>query len=405
MSWNARTWQPAVRRDGPLTVAAAFFLLPALFFFTTWYASYFAGTTPTVVVTLAGAIALITPPLLSFHLAGRAGRRRTLWAFLVLSGLILSLWLPTRYLIPGGPLPPGAYIAIPEVLSQALAATVVSMIPLLMGAIPVVVYGLAIEMDRPLAGVPPRAAVLMTAGGGIILWAGALFVTLLNPVAPPFVPLGARIEVQIHLSPPPTLPGEIVPATWEALLWRLHDGLPPGATEVSSENDSLGLRLPAIVERQNFLNLLMGQGTVELVDAGDSPPAAGTSVSTTRRPLAGAEETLESVLAGEAFAQEEHWSGVGMRQVRLEERNNATVLVVTIAEEGQETLQRFAEENRGAFLSLVLDNVVLISFPALGAIENGTLVIRRVDSEIAAVLAAIMRYGPLPLLPEVEVVR
>jgi hypothetical protein len=299
----------------------------------------------------------------------------------------------------------GSYVALPAALSQVLAATTVSIVPLLTGTIPIVVYGLAVGQDHPLAGIPPRGAVILAAVTGAIFWAVTLFVALLNPVVPPFVNLGERVAVVARVTRPAGLPGEVVPATWSALLWRLHDGALPGATGVRMTEEGLVLQLPAWLESEGLLEPVLGRGRIELVNAGEVPPTPGTSVSTSESPLPGAEETLDTIVSGEQLAQDAHWSGISTGKVALEEGLEASVLTLVLDEAGQETLVRFAEDNQGAFLSIVLDNTALISFPVLGAIDENTLVIRRLDPELAKILAAIMRYGPLPLVPEVEYVR
>lgn len=404
MSWSARTWQPTVRRDGPIIVVAAFFLIPSLFFFAAWYADFLAGRSSTIVLTIAAAVAGLIPPIICFRMAGRAGRRRLLWAFLVLAGSLMALWLPARYLISDGPLPPAAFLAVPTTFRQTLAAALVSLFPLLMGTIPVMVYGLAIGIDRPLPGVAPRGAVLLTAAGGAILWFAALFISLLNPQPPPFVPVGQQIAVTAQLSPPPTLPGDVVPSTWATLLWRLRDGSPPGATEVGVENDSVRLSLPATIQEHGLLDMLLGRGAIELVDVADSPPAAGTTVSTTLWPSPGADEAFETVVSSDDLLTETHWSGFVRGVVTLGVNNNAPVLIVTFDDAGRERLQALSASRPGVFLTLVLDNVVILSFPLQGALEGDTLVIRRLPPEIAPTLAAIMRYGPLPLVPAVEAI-
>ena len=407
MSWSTRSWRPATRRDGPLVILAAFFLAPAFFFLVGWYADYIMGVTSAVVVPITAAATLLLPALFCYRLAGRAGRRRALWAILVLAGSLLSLWLPIRYLVLGGPLPPAAYGVLPVAFRQTIAATLVSLIPLLMGMIPVVVYGLAIGIDRPLAGIPPRASVLVAALAGILVWAATLFISLLNPVRPPLIPVGAETAITARVSPPPTLPGEIVPLTWASLLWRLHDGVPPGATHITAGDGDLELMLtlPVVAQSQVILGILVGPGMVELVNSGDDPPGAGSEVSTTLRPLPGAEEAFETVLSSGDLMTEAHWSGTAVGAVSLETENDAPVMTLTLSDEGHRRLERFSEDNQGAFLSLVLDNVVLLSFPTRGSIEDGTLVVRRLDPEIAPAVTAILRYGPLPLVPEIEMDR
>ena len=401
MSWNTRTWRPATRRDGPLIIVAAFFAAPAFFFITAWYADYILGVSSTILIAITGFATLLIPALLCYRLAGRAGRRRTLWTILVLAGSLLALWLPVRYLVLGGPLPPAAYAVLRAALRQTTAATLVSLIPLLMGMMPVVVYGLAIGIDRPLAGTPPRLAVLFTAFAGALIWAAALFIALLNPALPPLIPVGAQTEVTVRLSPAPTLPGDIVPLTWSALLWRIHDGIPPGATQVTAGGNSLELMVPVVAQSQAILGILMGPGMVEFVDAGNDPPSVGSEVSTTFRPQPAAERTFETILSGADLLTELHWSGIAVGAVRLDNENDAPIMTVTFDSEGRQILQRFSEDNEGAFLSLVLDNVVLLSFPIRGPVEDGTLVVRRLDPEIAPPVAAILRYGPLPLVPTV----
>lgn len=402
MSWSMRTWQPPVRRDGPLIVIAAFFLLPGLFFISAWYADYFRSSSSSAVVAIMGAIAVFVPSLLCYQLAGRAGRRRILWALLVLAGSVMSLWLATQYLVIGGSLPAASYIALPAALRRVLATTLVSSVPLLMGMLPVLVYGLAVGQDRPLAGVPPRGAVIFLAVVGGIIWMGTLFLALLNPAPPPLIPLGNRVEVLAQLTRPAGLPGEIVPATWAALFWRLHDGMAPGVTGVEQENGAYRLFTPEGMD--SMAPLFMGRGAVEFVDAGSTPPSSGANVSTTRQPLAGAEETLETVLTEEHFARSIHWTGIEVNEIAIDDGTTASVLVITLNEEGQAALQRYSESNRSAFLSLVIDNVAVVSFPIAGALENGTLVIRRLEPQTATAVAAIMRYGPLGLVPEYEIV-
>lgn len=404
MSWSARTWQPTVRRDGPLVVVAAFFLIPSLFFLGAWYADFLADQSSSILLIIAAVVTALIPPIICFQLAGRAGRRRFLWAVLVLAGSLMALWLPAQYLVLGGPLPPGAYLAVPTALRQTMASALVSLFPLLMGTIPVLVYGLAIGVERPLSGIAPRGAVLLTAAGGALLWFGALFISLLNPQPPPLVPIGEQVRLTAELAPPPTLPGDVVPSTWATLLWRLREGIPPGATEIDVENDSMRLSLPASVQEQGLLDMLMGRGAIELVDVADSPPAAGTLVSTTLWPLPGADEAFETVLSGDDLLTEIHWSGFVRGVVALDVDNNAPVLVVSFDEAALETLQALAADRTGMFLSLVLDNVVVLSFPLQGALEGDTLAIRRLTPEIAPALAAIMRYGPLPLTPDVQVI-
>lgn len=400
MSWTTRTWQPPVRRDGPLVVVGAFFLIPALFFLISWYVDFLASRPAFIVLAATAVLAAVIPSLICFHMAGRAGRRRLMWTFLVLAGSLMALWLPARYLILGGPLPPQTFVAVPMAFRQTLAAALVSLVPLLAGTIPVLVYGLAIGVDRPLPGVAPQGVVLLAAAVGALIWFAALFIALLNPQPPPFVPLDEQITVAVELSRPPTLPGVVVPSTWLTLLWRLHDGHPPGATNVSVENDSMLLSLPGDLREHGLLEMLMGRGAIELVDVGDSPPAAETSVSTTQWPLPGAEETFETVVSSDELLVEAHWSGFGRRAVTLDD--DTYVVVATFDEAAAARLNALSEQRPGAFLSLVLDNVVILSFPLQGALDDNMLEIRRVPPEIAAALTAIMRYGPLPLVPTVQ---
>lgn len=384
-------------------VVAAYFLLPALFFFVSWYASYVPGSSATVVAALTGAVALLVPALLCYRLAGRAGRRRRLWTILVLAGSFLSLWLPFRYVMLEGPLPTSSFVALPISLREVAAAALVALIPLLAGAIPIVMYGLALGLDRPMAGIPPRGALLMSASAGMLTWFTALFITLLNPVSPPFMPLQPQIDVIAQLAPAPTLPGEMVPSTWRTLLWRLHDGAPPGATEVELVEDSLDLHIPAQTRESGLLEILMGRGLTELVDVEDRPPAAGTSVSTTQNPLPGAEEIYDTLATGDELATTMHWSGVRRAEVALQDEDETPVVTVRFGDEAQERLIELAEADPAKFVSLVVDNVVVLSFPLRGAIEGDRLVIRRLDPEFAAPVAATLRYGPLPLVPAVEV--
>lgn len=402
MSWSMRTWQPPVRRDGPLVVISAFFLLPALFFLTAWYASYIPRSSSMVVAATSGAIALFAPAILCYHLAGRAGRRRTLWAVLVLAGSLLSLWLATQYLVFGGSLPTAAHVTLPDALGRVLATVLVSSVPLLMGMIPALAYGLAVGVDRPLAGVPPRGAVVITTVVGIVAWIGTLSLALLNPSVPPLMPLGERLELEARIIRPAGVPGETVPATWSALFWRLRDGIPPGVTGIRDEGDSYHLLAPEALE--TLAPLFLGRGTVEFVDAEDEPPASGTQISTTQQPLPGAEETLKTILTGEQFVGTKHWSGITVSDITVQEGGTSSVMAVTLNEEGRQVLQRFSEENPGAFLSLVVDNIAIISFPVAGALESDGLVIRRFQPQTAMAVAAIMRYGPLALVPEFEFV-
>lgn len=405
MSWTTRTWQPTVRRDGPFVVVGAFFLIPSLFFFIAWYIDFLVDRSSSLVLTATAALAAIIPALICFHMAGRAGRRRFMWTVLVLAGSIMALWLPARYLILGGPLPPATFLAVPMTFRQTLAAALVSLLPLLAGAIPVMVYGLAIGVDRPLPGVAPRGAILLSAAGGVLMWFIALFISLLNPQPPPFAPIDEQITLIVELSPPPTLPGDVVPSTWATLLWRVRDGYPPGVTEVTAENDSIQLSLAAAVQEHGVLEILMGRGAIELVDVGDSPPAAGTLVSTTLWPLPGAEEEFETVVSSNDLLVETHWSGFNQGAVALELDDSAPVLLVAFEESAAARLQALSEQRPGAFLSMVLDNMVILSFPLQGALQGNTLEIRRLPPEIAPALAAVMRYGPLPLVPAVEMIQ
>lgn len=402
MSWTTRTWQPKVRRDGPFVVVGAFFLIPSLFFLTAWYVDFLAGRSSSLVLTIVAILAVLFPALICFQMAGRAGRRRFLWTVLVLAGSLMALWLPARYLILDGPLPTATFLAVPMAFRQTLAAALVSLVPLLGGTIPVIIYGLAIGVDRPLPGVAPRGAVLLATAAGVLIWFASLFISLLNPQPPPLAPIDERITLTAELLRPPTLPGEVVPSTWLTLLWRLRDGHPPGATEVSAENDSVRLSLSADVQDHGLLDMLMGRGAIELVNVGDSPPAAGTTVSTTDWPLAGADEAYDTVVSSDDLQIETHWSGFSRRAVELDYDDGSPVLVVTFEERPADRLQRLVEQRSDAFLSLVLDNVVILSFPLQGALEGNTLGIRRLSPEIAPALAAIMRYGPLPLVPSIE---
>lgn len=402
MSWTTRTWQPTVRRDGPFVVVGAYFLIPSLFFIAAWYVDFLAGRSSSLLLTAAAVLAAVLPALICFQMAGRAGRRRFLWTVLVLAGSLMGLWLPARYLILGGPLPPAVFLAVPMTFRQTLAAALVSLLPLLGGTIPVLIYGLAIGVDRPLPGVAPRGAVLLATVAGVIIWFASLFIGLLNPQPPPLAPVEEQITLTAELSPPPTLPGDAVPSTWLTLLWRLQDGHPPGATEVHPENDSVRLSLSADVREHGLLEMLMGRGAIELVDVGDSPPAAGTTVSTTEWPLAGADEAYDTVVSSDDLLVQAHWSGFSQRMVDLDYDDGSPVLIASFEERSADGLQRLLDQRSDAFLSLVLDNVVILSFPLQGALEGNALNIRRLPPEIAPALAAIMRYGPLPLVPAIE---
>lgn len=400
MSWRVNTWQPPVRRDGPLVVGAAFFLLPCLFFLVTWYADYFAASSSTVVMVMVAIGAVLGPALLCFRYASRAGRRRILWSALVLGGSVMSMWLPVQYLFQGGPLPISAHIPLPQVLRQVSATTTVALLPLLMGTIPVVLYGLVPGQDRPTEGTPPRGAVLLTAGAGIVLWAAALYLTLLNPAPPPLVPPGERVVTDVEVIRPPALPGELLPQTWTALLWRLHDGVAPGATDLSRESsERLIMQLPESVERENLAILLMGKGIIEFVDVGNDPPPVGSTISTSGRALSDVDEVFDTIVTPEQFTHTFHWSGQRISRVTVQEDGEMAVLIITLTEEGQNDLQGFARGRRGSFLTLTLDNQVIISFPVSEAIADNTLVVRRLDVDVAHALAAIMRYGPLQLVP------
>lgn len=403
MSWSTRTWEPRIRRDGPLLAVATFFVAPCAFFLVMWYTQYLSGLSTTPVIASLGALVVLIPPLICYRLARRAGRRGALWFIIVLAGMILAHWLPARYLVLGGSLPSGAHVVLPNLARQALAATLVSLVPLVMGMIPVIVYGLAIGLDRPLAGTPPRGAVMLVAAAGTILWIVVLFASLLNPTPPLFAVTAEQVEYVVNVSRPPALSAQVEESTWEALLWRLHDGAPPGATAVrASEDEGVHMQLPETVQSSAVLELLMGPGVIEFVDAGDAPPAAGTEVSTSSRSIAAADFAFDTVLAGDDVILEQHWSGIASRTVELVVQDDDPIMMVHLNDEGLAKLRRYSEENQGDFLALVLDNTVILSFPVRSSIDSHVLTIRRLEPDWARPIMAILRYGSLPLTPTVE---
>lgn len=403
MSWSTRTWQPAVRRDWPLLAVLAFFVAPSAFFLTAWYVYYYSSVTARVVLIGVGVAGTVSPPLICYRLARRAGRRASLWFVLVLSGALLAHWLPARYLLLDGPLPPSAHTVVPRLFREALSTTAVSILPLVMGMVPVIMYGLAVGLDRPLAGVPPRGAVFLTAAGGSIVWSMTLFLSLLNPGPPLFVETGPQVEVAVDFGPQPTGTGDAMTASRERLLWRLHDGLPPGATQISEHNAGLRMQLPGLVQTIAVRDVMLGTGLLEFVDAGDAPPPAGTEVSTSLLPLPTAEMAFETVLENGNILKAVHWSGVSIGSVAMNAGNDTAILTVYLNADGVAELQKFSDENPGEFLAMVLDNVVILSFPVRSSVEGNVLTVRRVEPVLAAPLTAILRYGPLPLTPVVEV--
>jgi hypothetical protein len=277
------------------------------------------------------------------------------------------------------------------------------MLPMVMGMVPVVMYGLAVGLDRPLAGIPPRGAVFLTAAGGFIVWSITLFLSLLNPGPPPFVETGSLFEVAVDFGPQPTESGDARTAARERLLWRLHDGLPPGATQLSERDAGLRMHLPGLVQTMAVRDVVMGSGLVEFVDAGDTPPPAGTEVSTTLLPLPTAEMAFDTILEDGDILKEFHWSGVSVGTVETTMESDAAILAIFLNADGVAKLQRFSDEDAGEFLAMVLDNVVILSFPIRSGVENNVLTVRRVEPVLAAPLAAVVRFGPLPVTPVVEI--
>src|SRR5690606_21461340 len=103
--------------------------------------------------------------------------------------------------------------------------------------------------------------------------------------------------------------------------------------------------LPAIVHEDNLAPTLMGRGRMEIVDAGDTPPAGGALVSTSTSPLPGPEAALETILTGEDLLYDVHWSGVSMAQIILEPGAENSVLVIALNAGGEQALEQFATAN------------------------------------------------------------
>lgn len=405
MSWTAKTWQPKVPRDEPLIIAGAFYAFMGLLFLGSWYTDYLTGGTRRLPVFILAAAALVAPALLTWRQARRAGRRRALWAILVLGGTALALWLPVQYLLMSESLPPYTQVVLPEVLSQAQAATFVTLVPLAMGALPFVLYGFALGQTRPMPGVPPRIAVVAIWAGGTLLLTGTLFVAMLKPASPPLVSVPAPNTITLRVERPPTMETEATYATWNKLLWRFRDALPPGASDVSVNQEELTVSLPRFAEPGTTLSFLIATGVIEIVDTGESRPTPDTEVSTTYSPLDDTSDRHETLISPQDLLFHEHWSGMAIADVRVEtetgQRDEARLILPLTVESVRQIEDRLSTD-RPSNLSLVMDNVVLAPLTSPDVIAGTGLAINGLDPPLARMVAAILRYDTLPLTPAVE---
>lgn len=404
MSWTTKTstWQPPGRRDRPLFIAVVFFGLVAVFFLWAWYQYYVQGMFGRVLLFILGIVALLAPAVLTWRQASHAGRLRNLWSLLVLGGSALALFLPGRYLVLSRPIPTSSYLVNPGIYGQALTVTLVALIPLAMGAFPIVLYGLAIGQARPLAGIPPRPAMLAVWVAGTVICGACHFVSLLNPVVPPLIGVNRSNEVQLRLDLPPTIETEVVTAAWSKLIWRLGDGFPPGTTVVSAERDAVRLTVPAIQGWKDRLAQLAAPGIVEIVYTGETLLTPDTEVSTTLRPLADKSQTYETLFSGAGLQRSQHWSGMEIADVTVETtREGGAAIRLPLTAGTVVDIERRAGASENQNLALVLDNMVM-AVTSMPIMTDGSFLIEGLSIQDAQLVAAIARYGSLPLIPTVD---
>lgn len=405
MTWTTRTttWQIRDRRDRPLLIAGAFFVLVSAFFLADWYQNYTGGMLGQMPPIVLGIAALLMPAVLTWHQAGQAGRRRNLWSLLVLGGSALALFLPARYLILSRAVPTSSYQVIPGIYSQALTVTLVALIPLAMGAFPIVLYGLAIGQIRPLAGIPPRPAILGVWVAGTLICAVCHFIALLNPDLPPLIGVNRSREVRLSLDLPPTVESEVVTATWSKVLWRLSDGFPTGTTVTSADRDTVLLNVPAFPGWEERLAHLAAPGIVEIIYTGEAVLAPDTEVSTTLEPLPDKSVTYETLFSSSGLQRIQHWSGVEFSDVTVETTGERQAAIrFPLTESTTRELQRTIATLENQNLALVLDNVVLAATSMQGGMTGASFLVAGLSNEDAQLVAAVARYGILPLIPSVN---
>jgi hypothetical protein len=272
-----------------------------------------------------------------------------------------------------------------------------------MGAFPIVLYGLAIGQIRPLAGIPPRPAILAVWVTGTLICAACQFIALLNPDLPPLISVDRRREIQLRIDPPPTIESEVITATWSKLLWRFGDGFPTGAKVVSGDRDAVRLSVPAFPGWEERVARLAAPGIVEIVYTGNTVLTPETEVSTTLQPLADKSVTYETLFSSPGLQRVEHWSGMEFSEVTVETSGEGRAAIrFQLAAPTAQELRRSIAARESQNLALVLDNVVVIATSMQGDPSDGSFLVQGLSVKDAQLVAAVARYGILPLVPSVD---
>jgi len=353
-------------------------------------------------------VALLLPALLTWWQASRARRRRLLWTTLVLAGSALSLYLPGNLLFSGQPfsLPPQAYLVQPEALAEARALTLIAIVPLLTGAIPAILYALAVGQIRPTGGGTSPFAAMMISLLGTALWAGAFLIALLNPGPPPLIDDAISSDITLQATIPPNVEPDALHDSRFALLWRLRDNTPPGAVQVESEGTQMVIAMPQKIQTVTNLQLMTATGQVSIVDTGTSRlPIEGE----TPDPLPDDEDEdiapiiITPIITTTALMRTKHWSGIEIGAARLSRSpSDRPVLTLTLDDEGAEKLSQYMEENPQNYMAILLDGTPILSTPVTNEILGNEFVVRGLDDQTARLLLYALRYGPYTVTMRIE---
>ncbi|HSM55455.1 MAG TPA: hypothetical protein VK879_04800 [Candidatus Sulfomarinibacteraceae bacterium] len=388
---------------GPAAALVLFFLLPTTLFLGVWYAEYFSPVLRTPLIIILGAAVLLIPPVLVWWQATRERRRRFLWTTLVLAGTVLSIWLPANTLLQDGPLPPGAHTVWPEAYAEATAIVLIAAIPLLMGALPVVLYALAVGQVRPVAGGTGSFAAAAIYVAGALIWCGSLLLALLNPFAPPLIDQQPVTSLTLEAELPPEPAPDALPMTWARLLWRLRDSTPPGAVPTADEGNRMMLGLPRRANTEVNMQLVRNRGVVQIVDFGMTRVQPGTELLPLERLSEGVEAPYRVVVTGNALQWQEHWSGMHIGNVSLTSSpSDRPVLRLAFDEAGSEAIREFTRNGGDNYMGVVLDGLVVLSTPVIEPMVGDEFVIRGLNPGTAQLLASVLRYGPLPATVNID---
>ncbi len=359
----------APKRAPWCALGIAILFIPTARFLSSWYGPYLpeSALEPAIdpALTVLGIVAL---PLVIWLRAGKVRRRRWLWACLSLAGGLLGLVHPLAG-VAGGGLPALAYA----------------------------VTGLT-SVTRPTGRRDTETSWILILVGGTLALLLCWFAFNLSYMSdlrlgpPPFMSTPPKYQITLRADmsglSPESQAGALL-ASRKTMLLRLKDSSAGVVFARLGRDNNILISLFSTRNQDETVALASSRGALELVDLGENPVPAGSTLGAPHR----------AIVSGQRLRIVSDWrydQNLLVRDVSAGyDRNGQPTVFLGFDDEGARLLREFTSANPGKYMGIAVDDVVVGASRVEAPISDGGVAVGGMTSEQARLIALKLKFGEL----------